>query len=141
MTSYLPVGSHSLQAVYLGDVDFLTSTSTAVSHPVTQASTRTSLQSSANPSTSGLEVTFTATISVPSPGSGTPTGTVTFYDGTTAMGTGDVSGGVATFSTSSLSTGTHSIKAVYEGDTNFKTSTSAVLRQVVRALPLTRSQP
>ena len=82
VTSYLSVGSHSLQAVYLGDVDFLTSTSTAVSHPVTQASTRTSLQSSANPSTRAVEVTFTATISVASPGSGTPTGTVTFYDGT-----------------------------------------------------------
>ena len=78
-------------------------------------------------------MTFTATISVTSPGSGTPTGTVTFYDGANRVGTGDVSGGIATFSTSTLSVGTHSIKAVYGGDTNFKTSTSSLLSQVVKS--------
>jgi hypothetical protein len=129
--SSLSVATHSITGVYSGDTNFTTSTSSAINQKVNQASTTTALASSANPSTSGQSVTFTATISVTSPGSGTPTGTVTFYDGSTSIGTGTVSAGVATFSTSSLSVGTHSIKAIYGGDTNFKTSTSAVLRQVV----------
>src|SRR5262249_4574817 len=90
----------------------------------------TALTSSASPATSGQSVTFTATISPTSPGSGTPTGTVTFYDGSATLGTGSVSGGIATFSVSSLSVQTHSIKAVYGGDPDFKTSTSAILSQV-----------
>jgi Bacterial Ig-like domain (group 3) len=66
-----------------------------------------------------------------SPGSGTPTGTVTFEDGSTVLGTANISAGTASFTTSSLSVGTHSIKAVYGGDTNFMASASAVLIQVV----------
>ncbi len=57
----------------------------------------------------------------------TPTGTVTFMEG---MGT--LSVGVGTFSTTTLSTGTHSITAVYSSDTNCRTSTSPVLKQKVR---------
>ena len=68
-----------------------------------------------------------------SPGSGTPTGTVTFEDGSTVLGTVTLSNGTASFTTSSLAVGTHSIKIVYSGDPNFKTSTSAVLKQVVNS--------
>ena len=50
-----------------------------------------------------------------------------------ALGTATLSGGIASFTTSSLAVGTHSIKVVYSGDTNFKTSTSAVLSQVVQS--------
>ena len=78
-------------------------------------------------------VKFTATVSAVAPGSGTPTGTVTFYDGTTVLGTASMRRGIATFTISSMSVGTHSITAVYSGDTNFQTSTSAVLNQVVDA--------
>jgi len=131
--STLSIGTHSITGIYSGNGNFTTSTSSAVSQKVNQASTTTALASSANPSTSGQAVTFTATISVSSPGSGTPTGTVTFYNGSTSIGTGSVSGGVATFTISSLSVGTHSIKAVYSGDTNFKTSSSSVLTQVVQS--------
>ena len=102
---------------------------------VSQSSTTTTLTSSANPSVFGASVTFTATVAAVSPGSGTPTGTVNFLDGTTTIGTGTLnSSGVATFSTSTttpLTVGTHSITAVYAGDTNFTTSTSSVLSQVV----------
>ena len=66
-----------------------------------------------------------------SPGSGTPSGTVTFEDSSTVLGTVPLTKGTASFATSSLAVGTHSIKAVYAGDTNFKTSTSAVLKHVV----------
>ncbi len=88
---------------------------------VNQASTTTVLTFSANPVASGASVTMTATVSS---SNGTPTGTVSFYDGGTLLGTGTVSSGVATFSTSSLSTGTHTITATYSGDTNFSTSTT-----------------
>jgi hypothetical protein len=86
-----------------------------------------------NPSASGWAVAITATITSVSPGSGVPTGTVTFNDGSTVRGTVTLSNGTASFTTSSLTVGTHSIKVVYAGDTNFKTSTSAVLEQVVNS--------
>ena len=63
---------------------------------------------------------------------GTPTGQVTFDDGSTVLGTVELNAGTASFSISTLSVGTHSIKVVYGGDTNFKTSTSASLSQVVQ---------
>ena len=132
-TSTLSVGTHAITGVCSGDINFTTSTSSAVNQKVSQASTTTALAASANPSTSGQAVTFTATVSDTSPGSGTPTGSVTFYDGSTSLGTGNVSGGIAAFTTSSPSVGTHSIKAVYGGDTNFKTSTSSVLTQIVNS--------
>src|SRR5256884_8289270 len=69
--------------------------------------------SSNNPSIAGAAVTFTA--SVTSPVTGTPTGTVTFQDGASALGTGTLSGGTATFTTSGLTAGTHSITAIYGG--------------------------
>src|SRR5208337_3450316 len=69
---------------------------------VSQSSTTTTLISSANPSASGASVTFKATVAAVSPGMGTPTGTVTFKDGTTTLGTGTLTAGVATLSTSSL---------------------------------------
>jgi hypothetical protein len=95
------------------------------------AATTTALSSSANPSQAGQSVTFTATVGA---ASGTPTGTVTFKDGTTVLGTGAVSAsGVATFTTASLSAGSHSITAVYGGDANFAASTSPALTQTVNA--------
>jgi hypothetical protein len=64
---------------------------------------------------------------------GTPTGTVTFYDGLTQLGTGSLnSHAVATYQTSTLAVGTHSITAQYGGDSNFSGSTSSpALSQVV----------
>ena len=131
-TSSLDAGSHSITVVYSGDDNFLTCTSAVLSQTVNQASTTTSLASSLNPSEYGEEVTFTATVKAVSPGSGTPTGTVTFMDGSNVLGMGTLSGSVATYSTTGLSVGTHSITAVYSGDTNFITSTSAVLKQKVQ---------
>ena len=69
-------------------------------------------------------VTFTATVAS---GGGTPTGTVSFLDGATTIGTGTLAGGIATFTTSALTVGTHPITAVYGGSGNFVSSTSAVL--------------
>jgi len=96
--------------------------------------TSTSLVSSLNPSNFGQSVMFTATVSS---GSGTPTGTVTFNDGTTALGTVALSGGQAQLSTSTLSAGTHSITATYSGTSTFSTSRSATLSQSVTAAKAT----
>jgi Tfp pilus assembly protein PilV len=135
-TGALAIATHSITAVYGGDTNFTSSTSSALSQVVNKASTTTTLNSSANPSVWGQPVTFTATVAAASPGAGTPTGTVTFYDGSTTLGTGTLSGGVATYTTSVLAIGTHSITAVYGGDTNFTGSTSSVLSQVVNQATL-----
>src|SRR5947208_16408483 len=93
------------------------------------ATSSTVVTSSNNPSIFGPAVTFTA--SVTSPVTGTPTGTVTFQDGASALGTGTLSGGTATFTTSALTAGTHSITAIYGGDANFAGSTSPDRRRAV----------
>ncbi|WP_163069290.1 Ig-like domain-containing protein, partial [Acinetobacter baumannii] len=62
---------------------------------------------------------------------GSPTGSVTFKNGGTAIGSGTLSGGVASFTTSTLAKGNHTITATYEGDSNFNASTSAGLTQSV----------
>ena len=63
------------------------------------------------------------------------TGTVTFLDGTTILGTGTITGGAATFTTSALAIGTHSITASYSGDSAYNAAVSAVLTQVVGKIP------
>ena len=80
------------------------------------ASTTTTVASSANPADAGQAVTFTATVNVVAPDNGTPTGTVSFFDGTTGLGTGALSASrQATLMTSALSRGGHAITAQYAG--------------------------
>lgn len=92
--------------------------------------TTTTLTSSAANSVFGQSVTFTAVVA-PSTGTGAPTGTVTFRDGTTTLGTGTLTNGRATFTTTTLAVGSRQITAVYAGDTTFGGSTSAPLTQTV----------
>src|SRR6266404_3675103 len=127
-TSTLPVGTPSIKAVYGGDSNFLGSTSKVLKQVVNKATTATALASSQNPSNFGQSVTFTA--SVTPQFSGTVKGSVTFYDGTTALKTEALSGGVAKFTTSTLTSGSHSITATYNGSTSFDGS-SASLTQTV----------
>jgi hypothetical protein len=114
----LPLGVNSITASFSGDSDFGASASgSAALVTVSRAPTDLSLGSSVNPSTSGQPVTFTASV-FPSTGSG-ETGTVTFsYDGT-VIGSGSVSDGQATLTTSTLPIGTGSVTATYGGDGNF----------------------
>jgi hypothetical protein len=130
-TGILAVGAHSITATYNGSATFLASTSPALSHTVNKAASSTTLISSHNPSVFDQSVTFTATVVAVAPGSGTPTGTVTFKNGATVLGTSTLSSGKATFSTSSLAEGAHSITASYGGSIDYNTSTSAVLTQTV----------
>ncbi|NTU85927.1 MAG: DUF11 domain-containing protein, partial [Chloroflexales bacterium] len=102
-----------------------------------QASAAT-LTSSLNPAPEGQAVTFSTTVS----GSQvTPTGTVTFKDGTTTIGTATLNAsGQAQLTTSALTNGTHPITAVYEGDNIYGSSTSPVVSQVIIGPDLAISQ-
>src|SRR5439155_16887480 len=84
-TSALTAGTHSITAVYGGDTNFVGGTSAAVPETIGHAAPAVALATSVNPSVSGQAVTFTATVTAGSPGSGTPTGSVTFFDGVTAL--------------------------------------------------------
>ena len=111
-----------------------------VNYTATQASTTTSLTSSPNPSVINQAVTYTATVSVNAPGTGTPTGNVAFYDGGIAIGpcggsTGrTLIGPTATCSVTYTSTGSHTVTARYLGTPSYAASpTSNTVTQTVNA--------
>jgi uncharacterized protein YjdB len=127
-TSGLAVGTHSLTAVYSGDANDNSGTSTALAETVSRAPTVTTLASSPDPSAFGQSVTFTASVS-PS----TATGSVTFRNGANPIGTAALVNGVASLSFSGLAVGTHSITATYPGSANDATSTSSPVTQTISA--------
>jgi uncharacterized protein (TIGR03437 family) len=102
--------SFTFAVVYSGDSNFDGSASAAVTSPATSS---VSLSGSANPSALGQAVTFTAEVVV---SAGIATGTVQFSDGATELGTVSVSGGLAVFTTSELTGGSHKIIARYSGN-------------------------
>ena len=128
----LGVGSHTLTAEYGGDARFQASVSGSVNVTITQATGALTLASSLNPAQVGDVVTFTATLSPATAGS------VTFKNGATTIGTGTLDAtGVATFTTSALAAGAHSITAVFAGNADVSAVTSSVLTQTVNKLPAT----
>jgi large repetitive protein len=132
-TAALTLGAHTITVNYLGDVDFVISTGSLPTQTVNKAATSTAVVSSVNPSVFGQPVTFTATVSATLPGSGTPSGTVTFsIDGVPQVPpVGLNPSGVATLTTAALSAGAHGITAGYNGDPNFSTSTGSLPTQTV----------
>src|SRR6201988_286804 len=122
------VGNHTVTTSYGGSANFNGSTGSLTGNPqvVTKTDTTTTVTSSQNPSALGQSVTFTATVAAVAPGSGTPTGTVTFLDGGSPVGTGTLGGGTATFTTSALALGSHTITTSYGGDGNFNGSTGSL---------------
>lgn len=132
--TFSATGAHSLTAVYAGDTNDLTSTSSALTQTVNLESTSTALTSGTNPGTVGASATLTATVT-PS----TATGTVTFKDGTTTLGTGTLTSGVATYAATFSTSGSHGLTAVYGGDSNDATSTSSTLTQTVNLKTSTTS--
>ncbi len=127
-TSTLGVGTLKITAVYGGDAANAGSTSPTLKQVVDQATSTTTVVSSVNPSQSGQKVTFTATVTSPTT---TPTGKVTFMDGSTALKTVSLTNGTASYSTTTLAVGSHNITAVYAGNTDVAGSTSPVLVQTV----------
>jgi hypothetical protein len=113
----LAVGNQFVDSVsvFLGASSILSTTSTTVASCLT-------------PSVYGKGVTFTAQVSS---ASGTPTGTVIFYDGSISMGSSTLARGTAAISVSLLSAGSHSITAAYQGSTSFSASTSSPVSQLV----------
>jgi len=87
--------------------------------------------SSVNPSNFGQPVTFTTTIVASLRNAGTPTGTITFKDGDVTLGSSGINAGQASFTTSGLSVGTHTINALYSGDSNFNPNAALPFTQVV----------
>jgi Bacterial Ig-like domain (group 3) len=79
-TTKLATGQHAITAAYGGSATFATSTPPVLAQTVNQDGTSTDVTASANPSVFGQSVIFTATVSAALPGSGTPTGSVTFSE-------------------------------------------------------------
>ena len=133
----LSIGPHTLIATFTpaDTTDYTTGTAT-VTLTVVPATPVLTLGSSPNPAFLSNPVTFTATISYTATA---PTGTVTFFDGTTQIGSGTVNAGVATSTTSALTIGTHSITAAYSGDTNYTAATIGTLSEKIQDFTLTIS--
>lgn len=130
--STLIVGPHTVTAIYSGDSNFLDGVGSLPEQNVNQSASSTTVTSNSNPSVFGNPVTLTATVSAVPPGSGTPSGTVHFKDGTSDLGTATLDvNGQATLTTSNLSAGAHSITTEYGGDGSFTSSESPVLAQNV----------
>jgi sugar lactone lactonase YvrE/predicted secreted protein len=127
--STLSAGSHSIVATYSGNTNYATSTSAVLVEVVNSTATTTTLTSTAATTLAGEPASFTASVSTTT---GIPTGSVSFYDGGVSIGQAQLNAqGVATLSTSTLTVGSHAITAVYGGNGNYNTSTSAALQHTV----------
>jgi uncharacterized repeat protein (TIGR03803 family) len=137
--SSLTVGTYPITATYSGDSNFAASTAPPSTLTVTNlVSTNTTLTLSSSTVTVGSSSPITLTADVkPTSGSGTPTGTVTFFNGTTQLGQVTLASGTASYSykISSLAVGTYPITVVYGGDPNFASSTSSPQTLTVQATP------
>lgn len=133
-TSSLPVGISNITASFAGDANFAPSTSSALRQVVlatTKSVTSTTIASSLNPSIYGQAVTFVAKVTTS--GGGVPTGKVAFRGSGFEIGRTTLnSSGIATLTLKSLNANPYALTAVYLGDTNYITSTSPVLNQIVR---------
>jgi hypothetical protein len=132
-TSFAPAGGRAITAAYNGDSNFAPSAQTLteqVNVATTRNATTTILLASANPVGVGQAVTFTATVR-DSTGTGTPTGTVTSFVGSTAVARVTLDGsGRARIRLSFLRTGRFTVRAVYSGDARFDTSSQSLTEQV-----------
>jgi hypothetical protein len=135
-TTYRAGGTHSIAATYSGILNTAAgSASDVLTEIILPQSTTTKVVTSGSPTFFGQPVTFTGTVT--STYGAIPDGElVTFYDGTSAIGTGTTASGVAKFTTSLLTAKTHTITATYAGDTTFAPS-SGTVRQVVKKYPTT----
>ena len=122
-TTSLKAGSHSITAKYIGTGAYNVGSVTAVTVTITTVTSSMTLTSSAaSPVTSGKSVTLTATMQ-----STSVTGSVTFYDNDTQMGSAvALTGGKATYSLSAISVGVHKFKAVYDGDGSYQSAVSTL---------------
>ena len=136
-------GSHTLQGIYSGDINYNQSTSPSVTISIAKLATTVSISATPSKLSQGTPESFTATIApaAATTTSYTITGTVSFYDGgATLLGTAPVSSNSATLSDIAISAAVaHSITAVYSGDTTWASSTSSpvVLEPVLQPVTVT----
>jgi hypothetical protein len=131
LTHTFPTAAKGLiTAVYSGDSNFA-GTSAGLYQVINKAATSTNLSSNLNPSTYGQAVSFTATVtsSLGAPANGE---LVTFRMGSTVLGTATLTGGAATFTTSTLGAGIRNVKAIYNGDSSLSPSTSPAVSETIR---------
>ncbi len=133
-TTAFPPGQHTIVAVYAGDANYASSTSSAVVETVQQLATATVVTASANPASAGASLTLSVSVGV---SSGTATGgviagTVTFLKNGVAVGSSRLApNGIGTLSLTTLPLGPSTITAQYAASTNYLGSTSAPLVETV----------
>jgi Bacterial Ig-like domain (group 3)/FG-GAP-like repeat len=133
--SSLSEGTHTINAVYSGDVNFIASSATFKQH-VGKAASTVSLSSSLNPAVYGQAVTLTAAVT--DAAGVMPTGLVVFSSGSTTYGSVALSSGEAQLTLPQLPVGKHSMKAQYAGDAE-DGAASATLSQTIQGAPSTTS--
>ena len=133
-TSSLPEGSNSITAEYAGTGTFNASTSGAVTVNVNSATVSTTTTLTASPAsiTQNAPITFTANVK-PASGTSNPTGTITFYNGSTMLGSATLSSGAGTLTTSAQPDGSNTNTAAYSGASSFTSSTSSAVSVSVNA--------
>ncbi len=127
--SNLATGLHSITVLYGGDLNYAPSVSPVLKEQINQATSATALSSSSNPSY--LNVPVTLSVKVTGRYGGTPTGSVTFEDEETVIGTAQLINAQAVLNTTFVTAGNHSIEVAYSGDSNYIASTSSPLAQTV----------
>ena len=126
-TSSLGVGSHVIQAIYSGDSNS-DSQSAVLTEIVAPAPTFTTLSVSPNPAYAGQAVTLKALVT----GVGVPVGTVSFFDGTTSIGSSNLdTTGIAVLTTATLSLGPHPLTATFAANSSGGASSSPIVNEVV----------
>ncbi|WP_348261614.1 Ig-like domain repeat protein [Telmatobacter sp. DSM 110680] len=133
-TAGLPAGTASISATFLGGPVFTASSSNAITIKISPLafSTTTTLTASSSNIARGSALTFTADVKVANSTS-LPTGTVTFFDASQAIGTASLSSGVATLTSSTLPAGTQTVTATYSGTTLYRQSTSNAVTVAISA--------
>jgi hypothetical protein len=137
---------HSITAVYSGDSNWNGNTSTPVSVTPTLLPATVSITANTTNTLAGANVSFTATVYTTATNAVGPTGTVSFYDtfnstvallGTPTLVSNGPNQSIAIFTTTGLQAGTHSVYAIYSGDSNFSTATSSTYGLTVSDFNLT----
>lgn len=129
-SSAFTADKHFITANYSGDANFSAGSAGLVQF-VHASGTTTTLASSAVLPYSGQPITFTATVTAALSGNGTPTGQVTFKDGSSVIWQAPVdSSGAASCRMPAMSSGSHTITAVYASDTNFAASSGSMVQKV-----------
>lgn len=128
VTSALPAGKHRITAVYAGDAVFPASDSEPIEVSIAKLKPEIKLKASANPAAAGSPVMFQAEVSG---AKAAPAGTVVFYVNGKQAARRTLLKSVASYSTRFAQPGTHSVKAVYEGSSEYAEETSRVVEEKI----------